>query len=252
MLRNPKGPAGTIAGKAIIVGAIAVALPLTASRAVDYVDVPAAPVRAVHAPAPAVPRTVPAAPAAVVAAAAPAPVAAPVARPSSQMRFDDNLSIEGDFITIDGQRKRWEDLTPAEKARVRAAVAKARTAIANVHIDRERIMRSVSSIPSKVQMEKIQRDVAQAQANVAETMSKLEAQRDELRQYGIDPAVIEAQVQQAMTSVRGVDMEAIQRSLAAADPAKIAQSLDSAQRGVEEARAALDRLQARMDADKQQ
>jgi hypothetical protein len=168
------------------------------------------------------------------------------------MRFDDNLSIEGDFITIDGQRKRWEDLTPAEKARVRAAVAKARTAIANVHIDRERIMRSVSSIPSKVQIEKIQRDVAQAQANVAESMSKLEGQRDELRKYGIDPALIEAQVQQAMTSVRGVDMQAIQRSLAAADPAKIAQSLDSAQRGVEAARVELDRLQARMDADKQQ
>jgi beta-lactamase regulating signal transducer with metallopeptidase domain len=253
MLRTPK-PARSIAGKVIIVGGIAIALPLTASYAVDYVDVPAAPVPAVHESAAVAPRAAvaPAVPAALVAAAAPVPVTAPVASRSSRMRFDDNLSIEGDFITIDGQRKRWEDLTPAEKARVREAVARARTEVANVHIDRERIMRSVQSIPSKVQMEKIQRDVAQAQANVAESMRKLEAQRDELRRVGFDPSMIEAQMQQAMKSVRSVDMQAVQRSVSAIDPAKIAQSVDSAQRGVEAARAELDRLQARIDADTRQ
>jgi len=251
MLRNPK-PAGTVAGKAIIVAGIAIALPLTASRAVDYVDVPVTPAPAVHAAAPVLPRAPVApvaapAPVAVLAAAAPAPVT----RPSSQMRFDDNLSIDGDFITIDGQRKRWEDLTRAEKARVRAAVAKARTELANVHIDRDRIMRSVASVPNKVQIEKIQRDVAQARVNVAESMRNLEAQREQLRQVGFDPSVIEAQVQQAMKSVQSVDVQAIQRSLSAVDPAKIARSLDGAQRGVEKARADLDRLQARMDADRQ-
>jgi len=101
-------------------------------------------------------------------------------------------------------------------------------------------------------MEKIQRDVAQAQANVAESMRKLEAQRDELRRVGFDPSVIEAQMQQAMKSVRSVDMQAVQRSVSAIDPAKIAQSVDSAQRGVEAARAELDRLQARIDADTRQ
>jgi len=252
MLRNPK-PAGTVAGKAIIVAGIAIALPLTASRAVDYVDVPVAPAPPVHAAAPVLPR------APVAPAAAPAPVAvlaaaapAPVARPSSQMRFDDNLSIDGDFITIDGRRKRWEDLTPAEKARVRDAVAKARTEIANVHIDRDRIMRSVASVPNKIQIEKIQRDVAQARVNVAQSMRKLQAQREQLRQVGFDPSVIEAQVQQAMKSVQSVDVQAIQRSMSAADPAKIARSLDGAQRGVEAARAELDRLQARIDAESKQ
>jgi len=55
----------------------------------------------------------------------------------------------------------------------------------------------------------------------------------------------------ATKSVQSVDVQAIQRSLSAVDPAKIARSLDGAQRGVEKARADLDRLQARMDADRQ-
>jgi len=55
-----------------------------------------------------------------------------------------------------------------------------------------------------------------------------------------------------MKSVRSVDMQAVQRSVSGIDPAKIAQSVDSAQRGVEAARAELDRLQARIDADTRQ
>lgn len=250
MLRNPK-PASGIAGKIFIVTGIAVALPLTAGRAVEYVDIPAAQAVEARAAAPALAQA-----AAVVQAAPPVaaiPAAAPQAptRASTQMRFDDDLSINGDFITIDGQRKRWEELTPAEKNRVRASVAKARTELANVHIDRDRIMRSVASVPDKAQLEKIGQDVARAQANVADTMRKLSEQRDQLRKVGFDPSVIEAQVQEAMKSVQAVDMQAVARSVSGVDSAKIAQSLDSAERSIQAARAELDRLQAHIDADPQ-
>jgi len=254
MVTNPK-PVGAIAGRIFIVAGIAVALPLTASRAVDYVDVPAAPVHPVRAPAPV---ALPAAAAAVVQPVAPvAPVAAvpraarsPVSGEPTQIVADDNLTISGDFITIDGQRKRWEELTPAEKQRVRTAVAKARAAIANVHIDRDRIMRSVASIPNQVQLEKIAQDVARAQSNVAESMRNLEEHRDELRRIGFDPSIIEGRVAEAMRSMQNVDMQAVQRSVSAVDPAKIQKSIDSAERGAEAARAELDRLQAKMDADR--
>ncbi|MGE5562497.1 MAG: M56 family metallopeptidase [Bacillota bacterium] len=251
MIANPT-PVGSFAGKVLIVAGIAVALPLTASRAVDYVDVPAAPVHPVAATAPVLPQAVVAA-AAVVhpvpATAAVAPAAPAAADSRSLMRIDDDLTIDENYVTIDGQRKRWEELTPAEKTRVRAAVAKARAQLANVHIDRDRIMRSVASVPDRAQLEKIGRDVAQAQANVAESMRKLEQQRDQLRKAGFDPSVIEAQMQQAMRSVQGVDMAEIQRSIAAVNPGKIAQTLDGAQRSVDDAKAELERIQARIDAD---
>jgi hypothetical protein len=168
------------------------------------------------------------------------------------VQIDRNLSINGDTITIDGVTKRWEDLTPAEKAEVRAGVEKARTALANVHIDRAKIMRDIANVPSKADLDKIQRDLARSQANVAETMSRLRAQREALRRAGQDPDQIEATVAEAMKSVQAVDMDAVRRSVAAVDPQKIAQSLDGAEQSMRRARTELDRLQARMDADRQQ
>ena len=251
MVTNPK-PVGAIAGRILIVAGIGVALPLTASRAVDYVDVPVAPVHAVRAAAPV---ALPAAAATVVqpvVAVAAVPPAAPSPGRSEPTRIvaDDNLSISGDFITIDGQRKRWEELTPAEKQRVRTAVAKASAAIANVHIDRERIMRSVASIPNQAQLEKVAQDVARAQSNVAQSMRNLEEHRDELRKVGFDPSIIEGRVAEAMRSMQNVDMQAVRRSVSAIDPAKIQKSVDSAERGAQAARAELARLQAKMDADR--
>jgi bla regulator protein BlaR1 len=247
MLRHPK-PARAIAGKVIIVAGIAAALPLTASRAVDYVDVPAAPAPVQAMPA-AFPVSAPVAAAAVV-QAAPAQAATPIRRAGprdSDVRIDRNLSINGDMITIDGVTKRWEDLTPAEKVEVRADVEKAQTALANVHIDRAKIMRDIANVPNQAQLDKIQRDLVRSQANVAQTMSRLRAQREELRRAGQDPDRLEATVTEAMKSVQGVDMDAVRRSIAAVDPKKIAQSLDGAEQSMRQARAELDRLQARMD-----
>jgi len=254
MLRS-SNPYLRLVGRLLVVGAVAAALPLTASRAVDYVDVPAAqatpPVAAVPAASPV---STPVAAAAVV-QAAPAQAPAPVRRAAprnSDVQIDRNLSINGDTITIDGVTKRWEDLTPAEKAEVRAGVEKARTALANVHIDRAKIMRDIANVPSKAQLDKIQRDLARSQANVAETMTRLRAQREELRGAGQDPDQIEATIAEAMKSVQAVDMDAVRRSIAAVDPQKIAQSLDGAEQSMRRARTELDRLQARMDADRQQ
>ena len=251
MLRS-SNPYLRLVGRLLVVGAVAAALPLTASRAVDYVDVPASP-----APVPVVPASPVSAPvaAAAVVQAAPVQAAALVRRAAprdSDVQIDHNLSINGDLITINGVTKRWEDLTPAEKAEVRAGVEKARTALANVHIDRNKIMRDIANVPSKAQLDKMQRDLARSQANVAESMTRLRAQREELRRAGQDPDQLEATVAQALKSVQSVDMEAVRRSIAAVDRKKIAHQLDGAEQSMRRARTDLDRLQARMDADRQQ
>ena len=240
-----------LVGRLLVVGAVAAALPLTASSAVDYVDVPAAPTLAVPAASP----VSTAVAAAAVVQAGPAQAAAPAPRAvprDSEVHIDRNLSINGDLITIDGVTKRWEDLTPAEKADVRAGVAKARTALANVHIDRDKIMRDIANVPNKAELDKMQRELAGSQANVAEAMTRLRAEREELRRAGMNPDQLEATIAEAMKSVQAVDMEAVRRSVAAVDPKKIAQSLDGAEQSMRQAQAELDRLQARMDADRAQ
>lgn len=254
MLRS-SNPHLRLAGRLLVVTAIAAALPLTASRAVDYIDVPATPPKAAAPAVPATSRVSTSVAAAAAVQAVPVQAAAPARRAGSRdsdVQIDRNLSINGDRITIDGVTKRWEDLTPAEKTRVRAGVEQARTALANVHIDRDKIMRDIANVPSKAQLDKIQRDLVRSQANVAETMSRLRAQREELRRAGQDPEQLEATVAEAMKSVQAVDMDAVRRSVAAVDPKKIAQSLDGAEQSMRNARAELDRLQARMDADRAQ
>jgi hypothetical protein len=247
MLRSPSS-ARRNTGRLLIVAAVAVALPLTASRAIAYVDVPAStapvapvtrvlPVAAVQAAIAVPPTPTP------VAVARPVPAAAPV-RPASDLGFDRNMSINEDYVTIDGKRKRWEDLTPAEKARVREAVAKARTALANTHIDQAKLMRDIANLPDKARMEEMQRDLAGARAKVAETLRKM----DEDRASGQSDQ-LEAAVRDRLDSLRDVDFEAASRALANIDRKKIESEVAGAKQSVERAKAQLERIQAKIDSD---
>jgi bla regulator protein blaR1 len=254
MLRSPN-PARRLTGRLLIGVAIAVALPATASRAIHYVDVPAAPAGQT---APPVAIAEPALPVAIAASAAvtqaPAPAAAPLAPVAPRAvepadRFDEAITLSDDLITIDGRTKRWEELTPAEKARVRAAVAKARDGLAKAHIDRDRVMRDVSAALGRIDRGELQRNLAHAQANAVEAMRLLDAQSDTLRRLGHDPEQLKATIRESLRSVQAIDPQAIERALEAADPKKIEASLARAEEGMRRAQAEIDRLEARIRED---
>lgn len=244
-----------LAGRLLVATAIAVALPLTASRAVDYVDVAAPPAAPAPVTAPkalmdlagVTPPVQPVAPASVrpVAAAAVAPAAVAFDR-------DDNLTISGDLITIDGKTTRWEELTPAEKTRVRSAVAKARAALAKTHIDEAKIMRDVAAIPDHVRMGELQRQLARSQAEISEAVRRMDAKTAAARAAGRDPDQLEAAIRATLQSVQTIDMQNASRALASIDRDKIAGDVAGAQQSMEKAKAELARLQPRMDADQHQ
>ena len=285
MLRNPN-PNRRIIGRVIVVGAVAFALPLTASRAVQYVDVPS-PVPATPSAA-ATPQVVPIAashetlPAAVEQAPPPqvvdaavssapgrplrltAAAAAPQAMPLTQVAAGgvaiaapagslpraslhdegDNLTISGDMITIDGVTKRFEDLTPDEKARVRVEVAKARASLRNVHIDGERIASAVAAVPEERRMAQLQRQLARTQASTAEN---LEAARRSVA--AIDWPRVAQGVEDARRSVAAIDWPKVAQSVEDARRAVAAvnwQDVAHAQQSVDKAEAELDRIQARL------
>jgi len=183
---------------------------------------------------------------AVAAQAAPA-AAQPAARPASQ----DNITFVGDRITIDGQTKRWEELTAAEKSRVRAAIASARAALEQTHFDQAELDRAVAAVPSKARMAEIQGEIAKAQANIAESVRRIDQHAAEARAAGRQADQVETAVRAALQSVQTTDFQAVARALAAVDQAKIAQSVSGAAQSVDKAKAELARLQARMEADSQ-
>jgi beta-lactamase regulating signal transducer with metallopeptidase domain len=231
-----------LTGRAIVLAGIAVALPLTASRAIEYIDVPAAapaapaPVAAVPAVA-AVPsvRSVPAA--AQVAAVAPAAPVAPGHRST--------VSISDRMVTIDGQTKEWKDLSPAEKAQVRRSLALAREEVRRVN--REAIQRDVREAlrESRINREEFRREMAEARAEIDQAMREVDAHSAELRRSGQDPEQLKATIRSSLKAVQAIDVEAITRqAMASVDPATIEAALAGAEAGLDKAEAEIERLEA--------
>lgn len=242
MLHNPS-QSRRIAGRLLIVTAVVVALPLTAGRAIAYVDVPAP----ILAPIPSAVQ--PPAAAAVLAAqssAAPAPV---TRQPERSTELDGDLTINDDRVTIDGQTKRWEDLTPAERSRIAAAVSKARSSLANVHLDQEKLARDLANIPDEARMQQIQRDVAGTKAQIADSMPKMDEAAARDRAAGRAPDSLNAAIREKLASVQNIDLTEASRALANIDRDKIAAEVSGAGQAMEKAKAELESIQARIDAD---
>lgn len=243
MLRSPN-PASRFAGRILIVAAIGVALPLTASRAVDYIDLPASPAPVVRPAAAAMPAPVVAAAAAVQ----PMPPVAPVppAPPVPPREFNHNMTINGGMITIDGKTKRWEELTPAEKARVRSAVAKARAGLAKAHFDRDRALRDVAKVKAELHNGDLQRQMAQAQAAAAEAMHAVEVHAREIRWSGRDPEALKQQIRVSVSRMNDPDLK---RTLEELQGGKVEQDLGRAEQSMRDARVELDRIEVRIRQD---
>ena len=239
MLSSPS-PSSRSTGKALILVAAAAALPLTATWATLYVDVPA----------PAAP-TAPLAPAAPLAPLAPAALQAPVA-PVAPLApvAPHNFNIDDETININGRTKRWKDLTPAEREHVRREIAKARAELSRTRIDRAEIQRSVQQAMSEVRVDKqeLARDLAEARVEIAEAMREIDANAAHIRSAGQDPEAIKAQVRASLAAVQAIDIEAITRqAMAAVDPQVVANSIAAAEASIAQANAEMERLEARLE-----
>ena len=242
MLSNPTS-GRRLTGRMAVLAAIAVAMPLTATRAIHYVDVlaPSAPNLApVKMPVPTLP--VPA----VAAVAQPTP-AAPVSAPIAPRQ---PVTMSGDRVTINGQTKKWSELTSAEKAEVRRSIAQAREEISR--INHEEIQREVREAmnESRVNQEEIRREIAAAHAEVDEAMREIDAHAAEIRRAGQDPEMIKATVRASLKAVEAIDVQAISRqALASIDPATIAAALAAAEAGLEQAEAEIERIEEASERD---
>lgn len=231
MLTNPSS-GRRVTGRLAVLAAVAVALPLTATRAVDYVDVP------LPAPAPAAPLA-PVAPIAPIAAAAPLAPAAP--HPARQLRFDGEGSIH-----INGQTKRWSELSPEEKAQVREEIRRAKEELRNVRINRGEIEREIQESMRDVQIDKeaLRRDLAEARTEIERALREVDAHVVDIRRSGHNPEQIKATIRASLKSVEAIDVEAITRqAMASVDHRAIAASVAAAEESVARAQAEVERLE---------
>lgn len=239
MLTNPSSGRRTT-GRLIVFAAVAVALPLTATRAIDYVDV-AVPAEAAEKPisAPIAP-TAPAAAAAPVVAVAPAPV-----------HSAKSMHIDGEgMININGHTRQWRDLTPEERAQVRREIARAKEELARTRIDREEINREIREAMAEHQIDKeeLRRDLAEARAEIERAMRDVDAHVVEIRRSGQNPEEIKATIRASLKAVEAIDAEAIKRQvLASVDHTAIAASVAAAEASVARAQAEIERMEEQFE-----
>jgi len=234
MLTNPSA-GRRLAGRLTVIAAVAIALPLTATRAVQYVDklAPAAPAPAASV-APAVSVAPVAEPAVPASPAAPAPIA--------QVDPVQSIDVGKRVIVINGKTKRWDELTPAEKTEIRQSIAKARRELAEHRIDSSQIQAEVQQAlaESNIDKEELQRDLAEARSEVASAIAEIEAHSAEMRRAGVDPEQIKASVRASLKGIENIDVEAIRKSaLASVDTAQIQANVEKA---LSVAEAELDRI----------
>jgi beta-lactamase regulating signal transducer with metallopeptidase domain len=236
MLTNPTA-GRRLAGRLAVVAAVAIALPLTATRAIEYVDkvAPAEPAdQLAPGAAVAAPEAVQAAPAAPAAPASPAPIAA--AEPVHAIHLDKGV------VVLNGKTKRWRDLTPEEKAEIQESLAEARRELAEHRLHRDHVRVEIQKAMAEARLDKedLQRELAEARAEIASAMAEIDAHGAEMRRAGVDPEQLKASIRASMKGVENIDIEAIQRSaLSSIDAAQIQLTVDKALRAAE---AELDRI----------
>lgn len=237
MLTNPTA-GRRITGRLLVLATVAVALPLTATRAINYIDLPAP----AEPPAPATP---------VVAAAQPAPVVqpSPVVAPTPPSNPAQPTHISGDGkITLNGRTKEWRELNPEEKAEIRQSIAEAKEELKRNRIDRQEIEREIREAMDdvKIDQEELKRELAEARAEVERAIKEIDSDAVEIRRSGQDPEKLKAQIRASMRAVDKIDVEAITRqALASVDHNQISASIAAAEASIERAQQELDQLEVR-------
>lgn len=243
-------PRHRLLGRALILAGAAVALPLTATWATQYVDVeapaasipptPPTPASAPQAPLPPLPPRPAAAP------LPPLPPVPPIPRRAdsgdADVNFGNGINFIGDdTVRINGKTKRWTDLTPSERARIRADTAKARA-----ELDRETARLPEQMAQARREVEKFRngefkREMAKARVEIRQALAEIDGNAAVIRSAGQDPEKLKEQVRASLAEVEKMDIDKMVReSLASIDPDRMNAQLA-------EAKASLARIEARLD-----
>lgn len=243
MLTNPSNRR-RVAGKALIVVAAAAALPLTASRATEYVDV-AAPARTASAAAQSVASTRVIAPAPVRGAAlAAASAAATSPEPEVRKNNDGTVTLSGgvkldrgsiaffddDTVLINGERKRVDQLTPAELSKMRTTIVKSQGELAKERAELPARLAEAQQELAKIRSGEFKAELLRDHQDLQRDLAEIDSEAAEIRANGEDPAKRKAEILRDLKELDSMDIDKqVSEALEEANPAKITAELQSAE-----------------------
>ena len=259
MLTSPSN-SRRVAGKALIALTAAAALPLTASWATIYVDVPGAaplaPAAGAHASTSRAPHA-PAAPAALMTAAT-ASAAAP--ETPVQENADGTVTLAGgvklgkgstaffanDDVLINGKVKRLEQLTSAERFQLRAVILRSQRDLAR---DRAALPRELAELrreADRARSGELRREHMRDIEDLRRDLAEIDSEAAELRGEGEDPEKRKAEILRDLREAEAVDIDKeIREAIEAADPNKVVAELRTEEQQMARMLARLDQLDRR-------
>ena len=239
-----------LAGRALIAVAAAAALPLTATQATEYVDIPSPQETPSRAAAAATLATAPAATVQASAASQPTGVAgSELSYPDLdgvRLGRNDVAFMADDTVLIGGKRKNLEQLNSSERARLRHAIASSQQDLVR---DRERLptewaeaKRDADRARNGELRREHMRDIEQMRRDLAE----LDSRAAELRAEGEDPAKEKAELLRDLREAEAEDIAAEEReAIEEADPARRTAEIRTEEQQMQRLLARLDRLERR-------
>ena len=238
-----------LAGQTLIAVTASAALPLTASWATRYIDVPATPS--------AMPLATPV-PQPSAAALTPA-MAQPAAAPAGTIRenADGSVTLAGgvvlgkgstaffanDDVLINGKVKTLEQLTPSERTKLRSVILKSQVRLAR---DRSRLPEEVAKLRRESDHARnggLKRELMQEREDLRRDLAEIDAEAASRRAEGEDPEKQKAEILRDLRRAEATDIDQeVREAIADADPAKHIAELEAEEQQMARMLARLDQL----------
>lgn len=233
MLARP-GSGLRIAGKALIALAVAAALPLTASRATVYIDVPGdAPLSS----------AAPAAPATSVQEHADGTVSLPG---GVKLGKGSTAFFANDEVLINGKVKRLEQLTSAERSELRATILRSQRDLARERADLPGELAELRQEADRARSGELRRALMRDRADLRRDLAEIDTEADELRASGEDPEKLKAEIRESLREAEAIDIDRqVREAIESADPDRIVAQLRAEEEQMARMLARLDELDRR-------
>jgi beta-lactamase regulating signal transducer with metallopeptidase domain len=244
-----------IAGKALVTVTAAAVLPLTASRATHYVDVPQASATSGASPVRSTGNAGPAPAPAELASAAPAGVA-PRVGAADELPYpdlggvtlgrNDVAFMEDDTVLISGKRKRLEQLSGAERTRLRATILRSQQDLVRDRAELPRRLAEARREADRARNGELRREHMQEIEDLRRDLAEVNSRAAELRAEGEDPEKRKAEILRDLRDAQATDIADEERdAIAEADAAKAEAELRREEQQMVRMRTKLDELDRR-------
>jgi hypothetical protein len=231
MLTSP-GTGRRLAGKALIALTAAAALPLTASRATEYVDVPA------------------------TGAASHVAVAASSAGTSGELPYPDLGGVTlgkidvafmaDDTVLIDGKRKSLDQLSAAERSRLRAVILKSQREQVRERAELPGRLAEARREADRARIGELRREHMRDHEDMRRDLAEIDSEAAELRANGENPEKRKAELRADLREAEATDIAKEEReAIAEGDPARITAELRTEERQMVRLLARLNQLDNR-------